>query len=233
MAQEIRTLTGLRGLAALGVINHHVNIFVVGGTVWLRGQTFVDLFFVLSGFVMSLTYLGHDATGAASSERASLASIPCIGVSPTMTQALLLVIAVAIYAAPAISGSDAWFLLPVYPPLIYALAANDGRIGWLNNRVAVWLGDISYSLYLIHPVVLLGLKGGFDAMPKMPQALALLVYGVAATALSIVLSAASYRWLEKPARAMLSARKQQAAPRQNARLPVSVSHHMRQSPAKE
>jgi peptidoglycan/LPS O-acetylase OafA/YrhL len=375
MAQEIRTLTGLRGVAALGVVNHHVNIFVVGGTVWLRGQTFVDLFFVLSGFVMSLAYLGRDApqldwsgflrarfariyplhfltallmalclaqlamhNGKPLDGRFTLlsgvrellllgamplvaarelwnypswsisvewwtyfsvfpvivmlrkrgatgllgcgflllacavaASLYCydehqifrgglafqraaVGfgtgwfiwelsrrreqkVSPALTKALLLSIVVAIYAAPAIGGSDAWFLLPVYPLLIYALAANDEAIAWLNHRIAVWLGDISYSLYLIHPLVLLGLKQVFDAAPEIPQAQALLIYGAAATAISISLSAASYRWLEKPARALLSAHKQPAtqrlAPRQNARLPVSVSHHMRQSPAKE
>lgn len=371
MAQEIRTLTGLRGVAALGVINHHVNVFVVGGTVWLRGQPLVDLFFVLSGFVMSLACLGRDAPrfdwngffrarfariyplhvltallmalclaqlalhdGKPLDDRftwlsglrellllgamplvaarelwnypswsisvewwtyfsvfplivmlrkrgatrllgagfvllacAVAASLYCYdehqvfrgglafqraavgfgggwfvwelsrrgsaAVSPALTQALLLIIVAAIYTSPAVSGNDAWFLLPAYPLLIYALAANDGAIGWLSHRVAVWLGAISYSLYLIHPLVLLGLKRVFDAMPQMPQAQALIIYGSAATAISIALSAASYRWLEKPARALLSARTPRAAAHQKARLPIRVSHHMRQSPAKE
>jgi len=342
MAQEIRSLTGLRGIAALAVVNHHVNIFVVGGSVHLRGQTFVDLFFVLSGFVMSLAYLGRDSPrfdwaafarariariyplhfltallmatalagiavyqgealderfGALSAVRELLllgampfvaarelwnypswsisvewwtyfSALPLImllrrrgatrtlglgflvlsvavagalygydekqvfvgwpayqravvgfgagwfvwelwrrggaPVSRRLTRALLLTVALAIYAIPALTGYDAWFLLPVYPLLIYAVARNDGAMHLLGSRAAVWLGNISYSLYLCHPLVLLALNALFDAMPALPSAQALLLYCTLASTISIALSAMSYRWLEKPARAAMN-----------------------------
>src|SRR5947209_6333252 len=57
--KEIKTLTGLRGVAATVVMLYHfsyseqMNSFLIG-----RGYLAVDLFFVLSGFVMALSY-GH------------------------------------------------------------------------------------------------------------------------------------------------------------------------------
>ncbi len=62
--QEVRSLTGLRGLAAFFVVLYHFTRFdnvVVGpalsGSQFLsHGYLSVDLFFVLSGFIMALTY---------------------------------------------------------------------------------------------------------------------------------------------------------------------------------
>lgn len=59
MYGEIRSLTGLRGIAALMVAILHIH--APGGDNWLsaffrHGYLAVDLFFVLSGFVMALTY---------------------------------------------------------------------------------------------------------------------------------------------------------------------------------
>ena len=62
-AGESRALTGLRGLAALLVMLHHFKLRLgVGDNLplvqWLlqKGYLGVDLFFVLSGFVMAMTY---------------------------------------------------------------------------------------------------------------------------------------------------------------------------------
>ena len=60
--REIRSLTGLRGIAALYVVLFHfVNFDPAYGPAWLigligHGYISVDLFFVLSGFVMALSY---------------------------------------------------------------------------------------------------------------------------------------------------------------------------------
>ena len=60
--REIRSLTGLRGLAAFYVVlYHYVNFDPSYGPAWLidligHGYISVDLFFVLSGFVMALSY---------------------------------------------------------------------------------------------------------------------------------------------------------------------------------
>lgn len=62
-AEESRALTGLRGLAALLVMVHHFKLRLGLGDhlpllQWLlqKGYLGVDLFFVLSGFVMAMTY---------------------------------------------------------------------------------------------------------------------------------------------------------------------------------
>ena len=60
--REIRSLTGLRGIAALWVVVHHA-LFIPSpeGLLWTlihNGYLAVDLFFVLSGYVMALTYAG-------------------------------------------------------------------------------------------------------------------------------------------------------------------------------
>lgn len=59
MHSEIRSLTGLRGIAAIYVAIHHIHRPVEGGQISAflhHGYLAVDLFFVLSGFVISMTY---------------------------------------------------------------------------------------------------------------------------------------------------------------------------------
>ena len=60
---ENRALTGLRGCAALLVCVHHLVLHIgappsPAQAFALRGYLMVDLFFVLSGFVMALAYEG-------------------------------------------------------------------------------------------------------------------------------------------------------------------------------
>ena len=68
---EIRSLTGLRGIAALFVVAYHLLSGTISNPanentaiIFLRhGYLAVDLFFVLSGYVMALTYANLFATG--------------------------------------------------------------------------------------------------------------------------------------------------------------------------
>ncbi len=55
---EVRSLTGIRGVAALFVVvYHYVSLKSLPGSSFLdHGYIAVDLFFVLSGFVMAMTY---------------------------------------------------------------------------------------------------------------------------------------------------------------------------------
>ena len=61
--REIKSLTGIRGVAACFVVVYHYLALGAGsgpaGTVLRHGYLAVDLFFVLSGYVMALTY-GRD-----------------------------------------------------------------------------------------------------------------------------------------------------------------------------
>lgn len=64
---EVRSLTGLRGVAACVVVAYHYALAphaqLPPGAPLLRGYLSVDLFFVLSGFVMALTYARPFAGG--------------------------------------------------------------------------------------------------------------------------------------------------------------------------
>lgn len=64
---EIRALTGLRGVAALLVALYHINPNLIAPTPAGRfvgkGYLWVDLFFVLSGFLLAMNYSGRFAGG--------------------------------------------------------------------------------------------------------------------------------------------------------------------------
>lgn len=69
MGSEIKSLTGLRGVAALWVAWHHICRepgfeAPFAQPLLLRGYLAVDLFFVLSGFVLSLAYADWFLNGA-------------------------------------------------------------------------------------------------------------------------------------------------------------------------
>ncbi|HCN9228562.1 TPA: acyltransferase [Escherichia coli] len=50
--KEIKSLTGIRGIAALYVVLYHT----VGSIIFHNGYLAVDLFFILSGFIMCVVY---------------------------------------------------------------------------------------------------------------------------------------------------------------------------------
>lgn len=89
-------------------------------------------------------------------------------------------------------------LLPVLATAAVLLAgadqsgAYDRATAPLTNRVSKYIGDISYSLYLWHfPVIILGLA----IIPKDQP-----LHWVISLVLMVALSAASYHWIENPAR---------------------------------
>jgi peptidoglycan/LPS O-acetylase OafA/YrhL len=78
MSNEVRAFTGIRGIAALYVAVYHFGLYAVfyGGTrnILRHGYIAVDLFFMMSGFVMALTYRDLFADGQ--SLRNSLRNMP-------------------------------------------------------------------------------------------------------------------------------------------------------------
>ncbi|MBO82076.1 acyltransferase family protein [Citromicrobium bathyomarinum] len=93
-------------------------------------------------------------------------------------------------------------LIPVVGTLLVILG---GETNWMSriliqNRLVVWTGLISYSLYLWHWPILSFATIVYDAMP--PHALR-----VAGIALSFLIAWASWRFIEEPARKVWSFRK--------------------------
>lgn len=107
-----------------------------------------------------------------------------------------LAVVVGFWVALLFSPGD---LLPVLlcPAVILSLALARGpAAGLLSLKPLHYLGEISYSVYLVHYCVL----GGLNLLAIGSSSL----YGAAAFALTLAISAATYRWIERPARRQIA-----------------------------
>ena len=86
---------------------------------------------------------------------------------------------------------SAWALLPVGGTVLVLMAARSGSM-WTSSRIAQWLGTCSYSLYLWHWPMVVGLA--YMGKQAVPEAIA------AGLVLSFLLGWLSWRWVEEPAR---------------------------------
>lgn len=111
--------------------------------------------------------------------------------------ALGVVVLVVAFAFAWLSVQPPWFCLPLLAVLIYALAANPGGAGkLLGLPPLMWLGDISYSVYMLHvPVLLVMEKVGGEG----PALGGPLVWMAICTAVSLLLGQLSYQLFERPA----------------------------------
>lgn len=117
----------------------------------------------------------------------------------------------AVFTIAVIAGLHAGLpdiiFVPAFCVLILLLTCNTGKIsGAFNNRALNFLGDISYSVYLLHFLLLifiikaaykLGYRFNYETgLPFFKGALLCAGYVI----VLIVLSALSYRFVEKPCR---------------------------------
>jgi peptidoglycan/LPS O-acetylase OafA/YrhL len=91
---------------------------------------------------------------------------------------------------------SAGFLSPAFAAIIYGLALRPGWAAFLGNRVLLLLGDASYSLYLLHSIVI---QPVYDRTAFLPWALRVAVALLAAIAASVL----SYWLVEEPCRKAL------------------------------
>ena len=102
-------------------------------------------------------------------------------------------------------------IVPLFALLLLTAVANQGGLGPLLNAAPfLWLGNVSYSLYLIHWLVLFitteAMRGrpGID-FAKLPVSLSLTLI-IAMLAVSLVLATVSYRFVEVAGRRWLRER---------------------------
>jgi peptidoglycan/LPS O-acetylase OafA/YrhL len=87
-------------------------------------------------------------------------------------------------------------LSPAFAAIIYGLALQPGWARFLESSWLVLLGNASYSLYLLHSLVI---SRAFDALPFLPQAIRV----PAALAAAIAASLLSFYLVEEPSRKLL------------------------------
>ena len=87
-------------------------------------------------------------------------------------------------------------LVPVAGAMLVLTAARHGSV-WTGTRAAQWLGNGSYSIYLWHWPVVVGLA--YAGLLGNPWAIG------AGLLASLLLGHASYRWVEQPSRQLLAA----------------------------
>jgi peptidoglycan/LPS O-acetylase OafA/YrhL len=121
-----------------------------------------------------------------------------------VTLALLAALLLTLHA----KGPDL-LVIVLFAALLIAVVSNRGRVGaWLNSSPLVWLGEISYALYLVHgfvqhatsEVLTLGLHIHDRHDLSGNSSLGVLAIMCAA---SLLLAVACYRWIEKPAQRYL------------------------------
>jgi peptidoglycan/LPS O-acetylase OafA/YrhL len=91
-------------------------------------------------------------------------------------------------------------LSPAFAALIFGVAQQPRWLSFLAHPWLVLLGDASYSLYLLHSLMI---SRTFDALPSLPDPLRVAVCFAAAIAASLL----AYRFVEEPTRRFLRQRK--------------------------
>jgi peptidoglycan/LPS O-acetylase OafA/YrhL len=105
----------------------------------------------------------------------------------------------AMFAA-ALILQNTLLLLISFAAIILLAAQNEGLLAKaLSTRIAVLLGEISYSIYLVHWMVLQFLNRMTAKVADDP--VHIIIFGVSEVALILALSACTYRLIEVPARA--------------------------------
>jgi peptidoglycan/LPS O-acetylase OafA/YrhL len=130
----------------------------------------------------------------------------CVLATDGALAAVLLLLAVLLHL-----GASDLAIIPLFPLLILAAVRNTGRFSpLLNSPPLVWLGDISYSLYLLHWFVLFVTTEIARRLPSLDFANLTLASSLALItvliAVSLALATLSFRFIEVTGRRWLRQR---------------------------
>jgi len=112
----------------------------------------------------------------------------------------------ALLAIGFVSGAHDLLIYPLFAVLVLGLYANRGRCGQaVGCRFFYWLGSVSYSLYLLHPFLILPRRGMDAALQAwMPASWSYVITSLAIYVALFAASDLSYRLIEQPGRRWLT-----------------------------
>jgi peptidoglycan/LPS O-acetylase OafA/YrhL len=179
---NLRALTGIRGVAAWFVVLFHIRLAAASalgpGVVAVLGKGYlaVDLFFMLSGFVLWLNY-------ADSARRSGLAAAPLFLARRLARiwplHIVMLGVAAALAAAIWLSGRP---VPPNYPwselPLHVMLVQNWGFTSRLRWNDPAWSISCEFAAYLLFPLLALAVDWRKLSAPALLAALLLPALGL-------------------------------------------------------
>jgi peptidoglycan/LPS O-acetylase OafA/YrhL len=166
LKRQLPSLTALRGIAALWVVLYHYSVqlfptldvtpytHLVG-----KGYLAVDMFFMLSGFVMTHVYHQVFSKGVMEHYRSFIVA-RIARIYPLHVLVLLLFVATAVATQFSASGSNALHAVPLRGPRsVGALVANifmvqgldAGKLSW---NYPAWSISIEFVAYLLFPFAL-------------------------------------------------------------------------------
>jgi peptidoglycan/LPS O-acetylase OafA/YrhL len=93
----------------------------------------------------------------------------------------------------------------LFPPLVAHLSANRGFPAWLlANSATVRLGELSYAIYLLHPLLERPGQNLADTLyGVLPPIVAFVLAGIVISTVLLALAAGAFRWIEQPGRRLL------------------------------
>jgi len=152
-AVMLPTLTGLRGIAALAVLFYHIRLAMTGFlpeaaiALLAHGYLAVDLFFVLSGFVLWWNYgAGFAAEGHRAAPRFLVRRIARIFPLHLAILSAMLAFAAALIVSGRDPGAQYDFaMLPAH----YLLVQNWGVAGELGWNIPAWSISTEWAAYLL------------------------------------------------------------------------------------
>jgi len=152
MKTEIRSLTGLRGLAAVLVMFYHYNAFRLlegpAHTFVAHGYLMVDVFFVLSGYVMAMTYGALFADGFAWATFYAFLSRRVARIYP-----LYVIMTVPAALLIANGWMDHWPGPPVWVSALVNLTMLQSFVGVPTLNTPGWSISAEWLVYLAFPAL--------------------------------------------------------------------------------
>jgi peptidoglycan/LPS O-acetylase OafA/YrhL len=98
----------------------------------------------------------------------------------------------------------AFYYMPVFTIIVFVFAFQGGKLSHLlSHHLLVFLGEISFSFYMIHYLVIARLSGVLRRLPLAPIAEDSVLFAIVALAVSVAASIMLYKCFELPTRRLV------------------------------